>query len=122
MVRSLTKVTSLTDGRKRNLMRYSYGLAEMFAFVFSFAHVHLIWFIYLVGRIARDEKTDCKETTVSTCSHTVGPAYGLFTLVDPDSDPYWDSDSCTVQKFHIGSDSDSDPLIEMYVVGTEICP
>ena len=28
----------------------------------------------------------------------------------------------TMQKFHIGSDSDSDPLIEMYVVGTEICP
>ena len=43
---------------------------------------------------------------------------GLFTLADP----YSDSDSCTMQKFHIGSDSDSDPLIEMYVVGTEICP
>ena len=26
-----------------------------------------------------------------------------------------------MQKFHIGSDSDSDPLIEMYVVGAEIC-
>ena len=48
--------------------------------------------------------------------------YSLFTLPDPDSDPYSDSDSCTMQKFHIGSDSDSDPLIEMYVVGTEICP
>ena len=47
---------------------------------------------------------------------------GLFTLVDQDSDPYSDLDSCTMQKFHIGSDSDSDPLIEMYVVGTEICP
>ena len=45
--------------------------------------------------------------------------YGLFTLADPDSDPYSDY---TMQKFHIGSDSDSDPLIEMYVVGTEICP
>ena len=41
---------------------------------------------------------------------------------DPDSDPYSDSDFCTMQKFHIGSDSDSDPLIEMYVVGTKICP
>ena len=41
---------------------------------------------------------------------------GLFTLADPDSD------SCTMQKFHIGSDSDSDPLTEMYVVGTQICP
>ena len=47
---------------------------------------------------------------------------GLFTLPDPDSDPYPDSDSCTIQKFHIDSDSDSDPLIEMYAVGTEICP
>ena len=46
----------------------------------------------------------------------------LFTLPDPDSDPYSDSDSYTMQKFHIGSDSDSDPQIEMYVVGTEICP
>ena len=27
-----------------------------------------------------------------------------------------------MQKFHIGSDSDSDPLIKIYVVGTEICP
>ena len=27
-----------------------------------------------------------------------------------------------MQTFHIGSDSDSDPLIEMYVVGTEISP
>ena len=50
------------------------------------------------------------------------PPNGLFSLADPDSDPYSDSDSCTMQKFHIGSDSDSDPLIEMYVVvGTEIC-
>ena len=47
---------------------------------------------------------------------------GLFTLPDPDSDPYWDSDSCTMQKFHIGSDPDSDPLIEMYGIGMEICP
>ena len=36
--------------------------------------------------------------------------------------PTPDSDSCTMQKFHTGSDSVSDPLIEMYVVGTEICP
>ena len=47
---------------------------------------------------------------------------GLFTLPDPDSDPYSDSDSCTMQKFHIGSDPDSDPLIEMYGIGTDICP
>ena len=29
---------------------------------------------------------------------------------------------CTMQKFHIGSDSESDPLIEMHVPGTEISP
>ena len=27
-----------------------------------------------------------------------------------------------MQDFSIGLDSDSDPLIEMYVIGTEICP
>ena len=27
-----------------------------------------------------------------------------------------------MQNFSTGSDSDSDPLIEMYVIGTEICP
>ena len=48
-------------------------------------------------------------------------SYGLFTLPDPDSDPFSDSDSCTMQKFHIGSDPDSDPLIEMYGIGTDIC-
>ena len=26
-----------------------------------------------------------------------------------------------MQKFHIGSDPDSDPLIEMYGIGMEIC-
>ena len=42
--------------------------------------------------------------------------YGLFPLPDSDSDS--DTDSCTMQDFSIGSDSDSDPLIEMYVIGT----
>ena len=45
-------------------------------------------------------------------------AYGLFPLPETDSD----SDSCTVQDFPTGSDSDSDPLIQMYGIGTEICP
>ena len=27
-----------------------------------------------------------------------------------------------MQKFHIGSDPDSDPLIEMYGIGADICP
>ena len=31
-------------------------------------------------------------------------------------------DSYTMQDFSIGSDSDSDPLIEIHVVGMEICP
>ena len=46
--------------------------------------------------------------------------YGLFPL--PDTDSASDTESCTMQDFFIGSDSDSDPLIEMYVIGTEICP
>ena len=33
-----------------------------------------------------------------------------------------DSDSCTMQDFSIGSDSDFDPLIGMYVIGVGICP
>ena len=43
---------------------------------------------------------------------------GLFPLLDSDLD----MDSCTMQHFSIGSDSGSDPLIEMYVIETEICP
>ena len=34
--------------------------------------------------------------------------FGLFTLLDLDSDPCTDLDTCTMQKFHIGSDADSD--------------
>ena len=45
-------------------------------------------------------------------------SYGLFPLLDSDSD----TDSCAIQDFSIGSDSDPDPLIEMYVIGMEICP
>ena len=39
-----------------------------------------------------------------------------------DSDSDLDTDSCTMQNFSICSDSESDPLIQMYVIGTEICP
>ena len=49
-------------------------------------------------------------------------SYGLFTLPDSDSDLDSDLDSCTIQKFHIGSDPDSDALIEMYGIGMDICP
>ena len=38
---------------------------------------------------------------------------GLFTLPDPDLDPYSDTDYCTMQKFPIGLDLDSDALIEI---------
>ena len=31
-----------------------------------------------------------------------------------------DLDSCTMQDFSIGLDSDSDPLIEMYVIGRDL--
>ena len=45
----------------------------------------------------------------------------LFPLPNLDSDSDSDTDSCTMHDFSIGSDSDSDPLIEMHVKGTEIC-
>ena len=45
---------------------------------------------------------------------------GLFPLPDSDSDS--GMDSCTMQDFSIGSDFDSDPLIEMYVIEIQICP
>ena len=44
--------------------------------------------------------------------------YRLFPLPDSDSD----MDSYTMKYFSIGSDSDSGPVIEMYVLGMEICP
>ena len=47
---------------------------------------------------------------------------GLFPLLDSDLDSDLDMDSCTMQHFSIGSDSDSDPLVEMHVIETEICP
>ena len=31
-------------------------------------------------------------------------------------------DSCTMHDFSIGLDSDSDPLIEMCIIGTDNCP
>ena len=40
-----------------------------------------------------------------------GQSNGLFPLPDSDSDT--DTDSCTMQDFSTGSDSDSDPLIEI---------
>ena len=43
---------------------------------------------------------------------------GLFPLLDSDSD----TDSCTMQDLSICLDLDSDPLIEMYVIGMEISP
>ena len=39
--------------------------------------------------------------------------YGLFPLPEMDSDSDTDTDSCTRQNFSTGSDSDSDPLIEI---------
>ena len=45
---------------------------------------------------------------------------GFFPLPDSDSDS--DMDSCTMQDFPIGSDLGSDPLIEMYVIRTDISP
>ena len=47
---------------------------------------------------------------------------GLFPLPDSDSNSDSDTDSCTMQDFSIGSDSYSDLLIEMYIIGMDICP
>ena len=44
----------------------------------------------------------------------------LLLLLEADSDSH--TDSYTMQDFSTGSDSDSDILIEMYVIGTEISP
>ena len=44
----------------------------------------------------------------------------LFPLSESDSDPNLEMDSCTMQKCSIRSDLDS--VIEMYVIGTEVCP
>ena len=54
--------------------------------------------------------------------------YGLFSLPESDSDPNSEMDSnpnsemdsCIMQNFSTGSDLDSDPLIEMYIIGMEI--
>ena len=40
--------------------------------------------------------------------------------MDLDSDT--DTDSSTMQDFFIGSDSDSESLIEIYVIGTDLRP
>ena len=62
--------------------------------------------------------TKHKESKYKLC-HCVS-CYGLFPLPEADSDPDTETDSCTMQDFSTGLDSDSDPLIEMYVIGTEI--
>ena len=49
-------------------------------------------------------------------------ANGLFPRQEADSNSDTDTDSCTMQDFSTGLDSDSDPLTERYVIGIEICP
>ena len=44
----------------------------------------------------------------------------FFPLPNSDSDSDLDMDSCAMQDFSIGLDSD--PVIEMYVIMTKICP
>ena len=84
---------------------------------------HLLWLIQTELTWDRDRDQSASLYMMSnlhTATYVV--TYGLFTLPDPDSDPNSNTDSCTMQKFHIGSDPDSDPLIEMYGIGTDICP
>ena len=54
------------------------------------------------------------------CFESFASCNGLFPLLDSYSDS--DMDSCTMQDFSIGLDSDSDTLIKMYAIGMEICP
>ena len=56
------------------------------------------------------------------CPNVDTDSYGLFPLPVSDSISDSDKDSCTMQDFSIGSDSDSYSLIEIYVIGMEICP
>ena len=65
---------------------------------------------------------DNKLKTISVTVIPLSLSYGLFPLPNSDSDSDSDMDSCTKQEFSIGSDLDSDHLIEMYVIVTEICP
>ena len=53
-------------------------------------------------------KHNIKLTNNDTENFKLLSCNGLFTLPDPDSDPCTDPDTCTMQKFHIGSDPDSD--------------
>ena len=57
----------------------------------------------------------CSDRSFVECTN------GLFPLPDLDSDSDSDTNSHTMQDFSTVSDLDSDPLIEMYVIGTEIC-
>ena len=59
-----------------------------------------------------------RSLTYSSLMYRLLTCYGLFPLPDSDSD----MDSYTMQDFSIGSDLDSVPVIEMYVLGMEICP
>ena len=65
---------------------------------------------------------DCTQLTSVLASILFCTRYGLFPLPYSDSDSDSVMDSCTMQDFSICSYSDSDPLIEIYVVGMEICP
>ena len=49
----------------------------------------------------------CIKTWHTNCCN------GLFPLPEMDSDLDTNTDSCTMQNFSTGSDSDSDPLIEI---------
>ena len=58
-----------------------------------------------------------RALTYRSLTYRLLTCYGLFPLPDSDSD----MDSYTMQDFSIGSDSDSVPVIEMYVLDMEIC-
>ena len=82
-----------------------------------------ITFVNIIGFVNHVQKVGIstsypfwKDINYDPSPYFTSVANGLFPL--PDSD----TDSCTMQDFSIGSDSDSDPLVEVYEMGTEICP
>ena len=74
--------------------------------------------ISAMAKKMKKEASEPKPQKPQCAGQNLELVYGFVPLPETDSD----SDSCTVQDFSTGSDLDSDPLIQMYGIGMEICP